>query len=62
MGVDINFIDYFVHKTVKSQLSPHLPYKDFEVLVVVGGGEVGGLGGGGRGIRGMKKGFLLSQY
>ena len=52
MGVDINFIDYFVHKTVKAQLSPHLPYKEvkriFEVVVVVvgsGGGEVLGLGG-----------------
>ena len=28
VGLDVNFIDYFVHKTVKSQLSPHLPYKE----------------------------------
>ena len=38
----INFIDYFAHKTVKAQLSSHLPYrglKDFEV------------GGGGGGVR-----------
>ena len=29
VGVDINFIDYVVHKTVKAQLSPHLPYREF---------------------------------
>ena len=28
VGVDINFIDYFVRKTIKAQLSPHLPYKE----------------------------------
>ena len=49
VSLDVNFIDYFVHKTVKSQLSPHLPYKE-------------GWGGVGWGIRGMKKGLLLSQY
>ena len=28
LGVDINVIDYFTHKTVKAQLSPHLPYRE----------------------------------
>ena len=52
VGLDVDFIDYFVHKTVKSQLSPHLPYKDFEVLVVVGGGRLGGWGVGVGGLGG----------
>ena len=53
MGVDINFIDYCVHKTVKAQLSPIYLIKRFK----------GFWGGEGRGgcwvgvIRGMKKGF-----
>ena len=57
MGVDINFIDYFAHKTVtvKAQLSPIYLIKRFK----------GFWGGEGRGgcwvgvIRGMKKGFYF---
>ena len=54
VGVDINFIGYFVRKTTKAQLSPIYLVKRFKGFWG-GGGGVGG--GGGWWYWGSKKGF-----
>ena len=53
VGVDINFIGYFVRKTAKAQLSPIYLVKRFKGFWGGGGGGGGGVGV----IRGMNKGF-----
>ena len=60
VGVDINFIDYFVHKTVKAQLSPIYLIKRFKGFWGGGGGGGGGVGG--WRYMGDEERILLSQY
>ena len=61
VGVDINFIDYFVHKTVKAQLSPIYLIKRFKGFWGGGGGGGGEGAGWGLGLYGgWRKDFIIS--